>query len=66
MVVGEGHYLGEGEGVGHGANEDLTQFPIEVGALNPVQMGVHPKDPGKRKASSGSRLVIGSHLICPT
>lgn len=36
MVEGGGHYLGEGEGVGHGADEDLTQFPIEVRALDPV------------------------------
>lgn len=60
MVAGEGqgqgHYLGEGEGVGHGTDEDLTQFPIEVGALDPVQVGVHPKDPGERKVRSRSRL----------
>lgn len=50
------HYLGEGKGVGHGADKDLTQLPIEVGALDPVQVGVHPKNPGKRKVRSRLRL----------
>lgn len=58
-------YLGEGEGVGHGADEDLTQFPIEVGALNAVQVGIHPEDPGEREFRSWSRsyLLLSSDLI---
>lgn len=56
VIVGvrSGNYLGESEGVGHGADKDLTQLPIEVRALDPVKVGIHPKDPGKRKVRSWS------------
>lgn len=58
-------YLGEGEGVGHGADEDLTQLPVEVGALDPVQVGIHPEDPGEREVRSRSRSyhLFSSDLI---
>lgn len=35
-MEGQGHYLGECKRVGHGADKDLTQLPIEVGALDAV------------------------------
>lgn len=56
-------YLGESERVGHGADEDLTQLPVEVGALDPVQVGIHPEDPGERERSGhGQGHIICSHL----
>lgn len=44
---GWGRYLREGERVGHGTDEDLAQFPVQIGAFNPVQVGVHPEDPAE-------------------
>ncbi|KAL0628518.1 hypothetical protein AAY473_001838 [Plecturocebus cupreus] len=41
-------YLCEGKGVGHMADQDLPQFPIEVSTLDPVQMRIHPVDPAKK------------------
>lgn len=41
----EGGYLREGKRVGHRTDKDLTQFPVQVGTLNPVQVGVNPEDP---------------------
>lgn len=45
VVVGGGLYLGKSERVGHGADKDLTKLSIEVGTLDPVQVGVYPKNP---------------------
>lgn len=38
-------YLCEGERVGHRADEDLTQLPIQVRTLDSVQVGIYPEDP---------------------
>lgn len=38
-------YLCEGEWVGHRADEDLTQLPIQVRTLDSVQVGIYPEDP---------------------
>lgn len=45
-------YLCEGKRVGHGADEDLTQFPVQVRTLDPVQVGVHPEDPAENITDS--------------
>lgn len=42
---GRGGYLSQGERVGHWVYENLAEFPVQVGALDPVQVSVHPEDP---------------------
>lgn len=50
-------YLCEGKGVGHVADQNLPQLPIEVSTLDPIQMCIHPVDPVKktRRVADGCR-----------
>lgn len=42
-------YLCEGKRMGHMADQDLPQLPVEVSALDPVQVCIYPVDPAKRE-----------------
>lgn len=55
------------------ADQDLPELPTEVGALNPVQMRIHPVDPVKERSKAGSENTcwaawprpLGSYLSPP-
>lgn len=47
------------------ADEDLTQLPVQVRTLDPVQVGVHPEDPAEntRHFNTLSIISICKHTV---